>query len=119
MTEEEIKDWAKKALVALVSHIKNYTSGDKYITYGDLGSKIGFPEPYQGNLFGSQIGEVLGAMGHMIDDIIVDGEPVPMIQSLVVSSSKKIPSDGLKEFSPTYPNLSLEKKERFRQKRIW
>jgi hypothetical protein len=76
---------------------------------------VGYPAPYTGNLFGSNIGKTLGIMGHLFDDMIIDGERVPMMQALVVNSSAKLPSDGLKEFNATYPLLTKEKKKDFVQ----
>lgn len=49
-------------------------------------------------------------MGHMIENIVVEGEKPPFIQALVVSKSTKLPSDGLKEFKKDYPSLSKAKK---------
>ena len=105
--------WAKLALKALVNHIKNFKGGKKYLTYGELAKQINYPLPHSGNLFGSNIGKTLGTMGHLFGDMIIDGEQVPLIQVLVVSSSSKLPSDGLKEFNNTYPTLSKKKKRDF------
>lgn len=105
--------WAKIFLVALIEHIRNFQGGDKYLTYGKLAKQVGYPEPHTGNIFGKNIGETLDVMGHMFDDIVVDGENIPLIPSLVVNQSKKIPSDGLKEFNSNYPSLSDEKKRDF------
>ncbi len=105
--------WAKELLAALVGHIRNFNGGHKYITYGSLAGQVGYPAPHTGNLFGSNIGKTLGVMGHMFDNVVIDGEKVPLIQALVVSQGKKLPSDGLKEFNKTYPQLSDEKKKDF------
>lgn len=107
--------WSKIALKELVNHIKNYSGGNRYISYGELAKRINYPRPHTGNLFGLQIGRTLRAMGHMFDDLKIDGETIPLIQSLVVSSGSKLPSDGLKEFSKTYSELSTEKKKDFVQ----
>lgn len=113
MRDSELTKCAKKSLGALVSHVAKYKRGNKWMTYGDLAKAIGFPKPYTGNLFGLQIGQVLGKMGHMFDNLTVEGEPIPLIQTLVVNSGTKLPSDGLKEFSKIYPNLSKQKKHDF------
>jgi len=113
MKDIEHKHWAKKGLSYLVHHIRNFESGEKYITYGELAKAIGYPEPHTGNLFSSNIGHTLGDMGHLFDDITIDGEEIPLIQALVVNQSHKVPSNGLREFKPSYPELSIEKKRDF------
>ena len=113
MSSIDHEKWAKESLVALIEHIRNFQGGDKYLTYGELAKKVGYPEPHTYNLFGKNIGETLSVMGHMFDDIVVDGENIPLIQSLVVSQKKKIPSAGLKEFNSNYPSLSDGKKRDF------
>ncbi|MBN2423429.1 MAG: hypothetical protein JXB44_00265 [Calditrichaceae bacterium] len=107
--------WAQIFLKELVDHIQNYKGGDKYITYGELARRVDYPQPHTGNLFGRNIGYTLGEMGHMFDDILIDGEEIPLLQALVVSQNKKLPSDGLKEFDNSYPKLSDSKKRDFAQ----
>jgi len=107
--------WARKILVYLVRRVRNFQGGEKFVTYGELAREISYPEPHTGNLFGKNIGKTLGVMGHLFDDIVVDGEKVPLIQALVVNQSQKLPSDGLKEFNSTYPKLSVQKKRDFVQ----
>lgn len=115
MDKNEHTFWAKKILGFLINHVQNFKGGDKFVTYGAVAESVGYPGPYTGNLFGSNIGKTLGVMGHMFDGLIIDGVSVPMIQALVVSSLDKLPSDGLKEFNNTYPLLSKEKKKDFVQ----
>jgi len=107
--------WAKEILGFLVNHVRNFQGGDKFITYGAVAKAVGYPAPHTGNLFGSNIGNTLGVMGHLFDVMTIDGERVPMMQTLVVSSLDKLPSDGLKEFNATYPVLTKEKKKDFVQ----
>jgi hypothetical protein len=113
MTEYNHKNEAKKCLAFLVNRLDNYNGGDKFITYGDLAKSIDYPEPHKGSYFGRQIGETLGVMGHLFDNINVPDwkGPIPYIQAMVVGQSTKLPSDGLKEFKHEYPNLSTEKKK--------
>ena len=113
LNEDEHKKWAKIALAYLVKHIKYFQGGDKLLTYGELAKRINYPQPHIGNLFSKNIGNTLGVMGRLIENIQIDGwlEPIPLIQSIVVSSSTKLPSDGLKEFNKSYPNLTKEKKK--------
>jgi len=113
MDTKDHEKWAKIILAALVERTKNFQGGEKYITYGELARQIGYPEPHIGDLFGSNIGKTLGTLGHMFDGVVIDGETIPLIQSLVVSKTKKLPSDGLKEFDRTYPSLSKEEKRDF------
>lgn len=110
MTNEEHNVWAKKCLAHLVGHVKEFEGGPKHLTYGQLAKAVGYPEPHTGNLFGSNIGATLGVMGHLFDGMVIDDNKVPMMQALVVSSSSKLPSDGLKEFVRDYPSFPIEKK---------
>lgn len=110
MKKDEITHYAKRALTALVAHAQNYSGGSKWITYGELAKRIEFPQPYRGSLFANRIGRVLGRMGHMFDGRKIDGQDIPPIEALAVKSSNKLPSDGLKEFFPSYPRLSTEEK---------
>lgn len=113
MTDIDHQKWAKILLVALANHIKTFQGGDKFLTYGSLAKKVNYPEPHIGSHFGRNIGDTLGVMGHYFDELVIDGESVPLMQALVVSQSKKLPSDGLKEFYRAYPSLSDEKKRDF------
>ncbi len=105
--------WAKEILKELIQYINNFKGGKKYITYGELAKRINYPEPHTGSAFAKNIGKTLGVMGHMFDNIFIDGFSIPLIQALVVNSGTKLPSDGLKEFNNTYPFLSKEKKVDF------
>ncbi len=113
MDNEQHSYWAKKLLKALVSRVKSFNGGDKFITYGMIAKQVGYPEPHTGNLFGKNIGDTLGYMGHLFDHMLIEGKRPPLIQSMCVSSTNKLPGDGLKEFNITYPSLSKEKKRDF------
>jgi len=112
MTEYDHINEAKKCLAYLVKRLDNYNGEDKFITYGNLAKSIDYPEPHKGSHFGKRIGETLGVMGHLFDSInIPDWKgSIPYIQAMVVAQNTKLPSDGLKEFKPDYPNFSTEKK---------
>lgn len=103
--------WARRLLSALIKHMREFQGGDKHVTYGQIANEIGYPEPYIGQLFANNIGTTLGVMGHMFEGLVIDGERVPLIQSLVVSKGNELPSDGIKEFYSDYPNLTKEKKK--------
>ena len=113
MDDQDHLYWGKKILAHLVLRIKEFEGGDKFITYGTLAKEIGYPEPHIGSLFANNIGHTLGAMGHLFEDRYVDGVKVPMIQALVVNQAQHIPSNGLKEFYPFYPELTTTKKRDF------
>lgn len=113
MTDAEHLQWARRILAFLVEHIRKFEGGDKFITYGLLAKSIDYPEPHTGNLFGSNIGKTLGDMGHLFDNLVIDGESVPLIQAIAVRSRDKLPSDGLKEFNRIYPLLSRTKKKSY------
>ena len=115
MDSKEHAFWAKEILWFLVNYVRSFKGGDKFITYGAVAKAVGYPAPHTGNLFGNNIGKTLGEMGHLFADIKIDGERVPMMQALVVSTSDKLTSDGLKEFNATYPLLTKEKKKDFVQ----
>jgi len=105
--------WARKILFHLVERIKDFSGGEKFITYGSLAVEIGYPKPHIGSLFARNIGNTLGTMGDLFLDKYVDGMKVPMIQALVVGQTKRVPSDGIKEFYAQYPQLSTTKKRDF------
>ncbi|MBB4081159.1 hypothetical protein GGR28_003810 [Lewinella aquimaris] len=106
-------DYARKALSCLVQRVANFKGGKKYLTYKQLAENIEYPKPYTGNNFGRLMGVTLGVMGHMFEDCqIPDWKGrTPFIQTLVVSSGSKLPSDGLKEFYPDYEHLDRNKKK--------
>lgn len=110
MSKIDHKKWAKTFLIALIHRVRDLKSGEKSITYGDLSDSVGYPGPYTGSNFSNNIGDTLGEMGHMFDGKTVDGMKIPFIQALVVAKSKGLPGKGLKEFYPSYPDLSDEKK---------
>lgn len=112
---KEYEKFAKKALLFLVEHVRNFKGGNKSITYSDLAKAINFPGEYIGNAFGKKIGTTLGMMGHLYHNLIApdwDGN-IPMIESLVVHTGDGLPADGLKEFYPSYPDLSINGKKDF------
>lgn len=112
MTEIEHNLEAEKFLAYLVHRLKTYKGEDKYISYSDLARAIKYPEPYTGSLFSNRIGHTLGVMGHLFDNFVApdwQGQ-IPFIQAMVVSKTTKLPSDGLKEFQPNYPDLPNYKK---------
>jgi hypothetical protein len=107
--------YAKKAIGYLIDHIVNFKTGNKYISYGELARAIDYPEPHTGSFFGFNIGHTLGLLGHLIENIpIEDWEGrIPYLQSMIVRQDTKLPSDGIREFYPNYPNLEKEKKKDF------
>lgn len=117
MTEEEHIFEAKKILQYLVNRLKNYNGEDKYIAYSELAKAIQYPEPYTGSIFGNKIGHTLGAMGHLFENFIAPDwqGSIPFIQTMVVSKSTKLPSDGLSEFKSDYPDLPKSKKREYIQ----
>lgn len=112
MTEADHLHWAKEVLRFLVGRILNYEGGPKFITYTDLAHAIEYPEPRTGNPFSANIGKTLGVMGHLFDNIQVQGwiGRIPHIQALIVAKDTELPGEGLKEFYPEYPSLSKEKR---------
>jgi len=115
MNRDKYEIYAKESLNILVKIIKNYNGEDKFITYGKLAELINFPLPHTGSNFGKEIGKTLGIMGHLLDDLTISDWKgrIPYIQSMVVRSDTKLPSDGLKEFYPFYPSLTKDKKTDF------
>lgn len=110
MDDHEHIKFARLMLAALISRVRNFQGGDKFITYGNLAREVGYPEPHTYNIFSNRIGHTLGVMGHLLDGIVVGGLCPPFIQAMVVSKSQKVPSDGLREFDSNYPSLSIQKK---------
>ena len=81
LEQYEIEEWARLLLRYLVFHVLSHEGGDKYITYGNVAKKIGYPGPYNTNKFGKEIGQILGVMGHMFDEIIIEGRDIPLMLS--------------------------------------
>lgn len=100
---------AREALVELVRYVFEHRNKClEGITYGDLAKRIGrVNRTGQGHAHG--MGQVLGAMGHLLQGL--EGawrEPIPKIQSLVVLKSgpdRRLPDVGIREFWPDYPRL--------------
>lgn len=113
MTAIDHEYWAREVLKFLILHIQKFQGGNKHIYYGVLAEAIGYPQPYAGSGFANRIGYTLGAMGHLIEDIVIDGCNPPYINSLVVAKSSNLPGDGIKEFYFDYPFLTTEKKRDF------
>lgn len=111
MTPIDHAFWAREILKHLVAHVKNFRGGRKYIYYGELAKAVNYPPPHSGSVFANNIGQTLGAMGHLIEDIVIDGERTPYIQALVVAVGSNLPGDGIKEFYPDYPKLPKDKKK--------
>ena len=111
----EHEKYGKKILAYLVSRIKVFGGGNKSITYGELAKEIDYPEPHIGNLFGNNIGETLGVMGHMLDGLVIDDwhKRVPYIQTLVVGQGNGLPSNGLSEFEKDYSQFNTDEKKAF------
>lgn len=103
--------WAKEVLKYLVAHVKNFRGGNKCIHYGELAKVINYPPPHVGSAFARNIGHTLGTMGHLIENIVIDGERPPYIQALVVAVGSNLPGDGIKEFYSDYSDLSKSKKK--------
>lgn len=110
MTTIDHEHWAREILKYLVAHVKRFHGGSKYIHYGELAKAINYPPPYLGSAFASNIGHTLGNMGHLIENVVIDGERPPYIQALVVAVGSNLPGDGIKEFYSDYPNLPNAKK---------
>jgi hypothetical protein len=115
MDAADHEKFGKRILAYLVYSIKGFEGGTKSITYGELAKNIGYPEPHIGNLFGKNIGETLGVMGHMLDGLKIGNwnMRIPYIQTLVVNQSTNLPSNGLSEFEKDYYMFTNEEKKTF------
>lgn len=101
---------ARKSLRELVRHVLDCGSPLRGMTYSDLAARIGRLNKH-GQGHGRVMGPVLGAMGHLLEDLQGDwGEPIPAIQRLVISKTSGLPSDGLDEFWPSYSMLTKPEK---------
>ena len=107
--------FAKKIISQLVANVFDEKLNDKTVTYLDLAKSIKFPEPYTGNYFQSNIGKALGEVCELIQNVNIseDLKPVPVIQTLVVSKTTKLPSYGLKVIVPGYDNFTDNEKRIF------
>ena len=107
--------YAKKMIKIFVSRILDEKISPKYLTYGEIAEMIDFPKPYTGNNFSREIGMVLGSVGDLLASISV-GTPIPIIQTLAVAKSTKLPSYGLRAFVPGYDSLVNNEKKAFAQR---
>ncbi|MFO1044528.1 MAG: hypothetical protein U0941_22370 [Planctomycetaceae bacterium] len=112
MNETEV--YARTSLLRLVEHVFNNRDGlIQPLFYGELAQRIGRLNKH-GDGHGHGMGFVLGVMGRMLQPIEDEwNEPIPHIQSLVVNKSgplKDLPDDGIKEFWPEYPEMTLVEK---------
>jgi len=107
-------DQPHASLIKLVEHVFRHRDGlIKGVTYETLAAWIGRTNKYGvGHAHG--MGDVLGKMGHLLQDIEGEwGEPIPHLQSLVVRKSgpyKDLPDQGIREFWREYPKLSRAEK---------
>ena len=113
--EIDFNKYAKKSIAVLVSRILDESIIDKSITYMDLAKLIKFPEPYTGNYFQSNMGKVLGEVCVLLQDANIPKtlKPVPIIQTLVISKTTGLPSDGIKISVIGYENFSKNIKKNF------
>ncbi len=90
-------------------------AGKKTFTYAEIAKLVNYPEPYTGNLFGNNIGMTLGTIGELLQDIKIENwnNRIPVIQSLIVSSTTNFPSYGLKAFVNGYDSFTTEEKVTF------
>lgn len=51
MDSKEHTYWAKEFLGFLVTHVRDFKGGDKFITYGEVAKAVGYPAPHTGNFF--------------------------------------------------------------------
>jgi hypothetical protein len=105
---------AEKSLLELVRHVFDAVGDPEPLTYQELAFRIGRINKHdKGHANG--MGKVLEKMGNLLRGVADDwGKAVPHIQSLVVAgygSGKGLPSDGIKEFWPGYPELTKKEKE--------
>ena len=105
---------ARGSLRELVMHVLAHQHESlPGITYEDLAFRIGRLNKH-GVGHGHGMGNVLAIMGHLLKGLEVGwGESIPHIQCMVVQKTgpnKGLPDDGIKEFWPDYPKLSLLEK---------
>ena len=113
---------AEAALVVLVERVLSHEFAEIPITYMGLARLIAFPKPHTGSNFAGRIGRTLAVIGARLESCEVRGEPVPRIQSLVVSKSTGIPGDGFAGCRRGYQNLPAEEKRRIaeqEQKKVY
>jgi len=109
--EEQARDSLSELVKYVLAHQDGMISG---MTYQELATRIGRLNKHnKGHAHG--MGRVLGTMGHLLQGLEGRwGERIPQIQSLVVNKAgvgKNLPDDGIKEFWPDYPNMSLVEQE--------
>ena len=105
-------EFAKRICIELVKHILSFQEGRKYLTYGEIAKRVQYPEPYSGSHFAGRIGNTLFEIEKILKSINLGDslDTIPLIQSLVVRQSNKLPGDGIKEFIEGYEKLTDDEK---------
>lgn len=111
-----LEQQARDSLRELVKYVQeNEGNALTGITYQELARRIGRLNK-NGEPQAHGMGAVLAIMGHLLRDMEARwGAATPHIQSLVVRKigpGKNLPDEGIKEFWPEYPKLTLEERKR-------
>ena len=104
----------ERSLAELVKHVFKHSSDSlEGITYQELAGRIDRLNKH-GIGHGHGMGDVLGKMGHLLQDLSGEwGESIPHIQSLVIQKTgglKGLPDDGIQVFWKGYPKLTKQEK---------
>ncbi len=107
--------YAKEIISEMVSRILDTNLVEKSISYSELANDIKFPEPYQGSLFSGNIGRTLGVVGELLESVKIKdwNQPIPILQSMIISKTTGLPSYGLRAFVPGYDNLPKNEQKAF------
>ena len=84
--------WLIEFLGYLINHIENYSGGNKYLTFKYISANFNYRYPFSSSkLEFNQLRYLLKRIGKIIEDLTVDNENIPLIQSLVVGEKSKLP----------------------------
>jgi hypothetical protein len=110
-------DLARSCISELVKEVFEHRRGGlRPISYSDLMRRIGHLTA-DGRPVSVASGDILSITGHLLEGVGDEwGDHVPHLTALVVAKEGRpdagLPSDGMKEFWSTYPNLTPEEKAR-------
>lgn len=98
--EKTHKQYQTKAKI-VIPYLVRYAKARKSIYYSELAKLINLSNPRNLNY-------ILGEIGILFDTLKYQ---IPLLQSLVINKTSKLPSDGIRYFLPNYDQLSKDEKK--------
>lgn len=111
------EDLARKCIGELIREVFAHRRGQlRPVSYDELARRIGHVTA-EGKPVAVGMGGILSVTGHLLEDVADEwGGRVPYLTALAVAKEGRpdagLPSPGMREFWPTYPDLTREEKAR-------